>query len=312
MSEQTIQPRQTIYGRIRHTIIENPITLKELRSRMRGRRAFVVLTVYLLIMSAGVILIYMAYAASSRSPFGPDPREAGKVLFTTVLGTQVFLVVFMGPSFTAGSISGEKERQTYDLLRTTLLSANQFVMGKLISALSYVLLLILAAIPLQSIAFLLGGVAFIELFMSQLLLLVGAVTFAMWGLYCSTIMRSTLSATVLTFAGALFVTFGTPLIVMLVLSLAGVFLFSVSTTWVYEMVLVYAGLLLASTNLPATLIVSDIFLLQEDALFFYKETFGPQTVYLFSPWMLYLVVYIFAAWLLYWLSVRRIRRIADR
>lgn len=296
----------------RRMLLENPVTIKELRGRMRGRRAFVVLTVYLLLMSVFISLVYLAYASASSGPFGPDPREAGKIVFSTVLGIQVFLVVFMGPSFTAGSISGEKERQTYDLLRTTLLSADAFVGGKLLSALSYVFLLILAAIPLQSIAFLLGGVAFIELLLSQIILLVTAVTFALWGLFCSTIMRSTLSATVVTFAGALFITVGTPLLVFIGIAIGGVAFFGVSSiSPIVEMILAYLLLIGISTNLPATLIASDIFLLDQDALFFFTETFGSRTVYLFSPWWVTIILYILLSLLLYRLTVRRVRRIAN-
>src|SRR5574339_770793 len=79
---------------------ENPVTVKELRSRMRGRRAFVVLTVYLLVMGAFITLVYAAYASSASGPFGPDPREVGKVVFACVVGVQVFLVIFVGPAFT--------------------------------------------------------------------------------------------------------------------------------------------------------------------------------------------------------------------
>ena len=92
---------------------------------------------------------------------------------------------------------------------------------------------------------------------------------------------------------------------------SGTALFGASTlSSVAEMALAYGGLALAATNLPATLIVSDIFLLQEDALFFYKESFGGYSAYLFSPWWLFLLLYILLALLLYWLTVRRIRKIA--
>jgi hypothetical protein len=126
-------------------------------------------------------------------------RQAGRIIFGAVLGIQALLVVFIGPSFTAGAITGEKERQTYGLLRTTLLSASAFVTGKLVSALSYVLLLILAAVPLQSIAFLLGGVSPLEFVVGGALLLVSAVTFALVGLFFSSLLRSTLAASVATF-----------------------------------------------------------------------------------------------------------------
>jgi ABC-2 type transport system permease protein len=84
------------------------------------------------------------------------------------------------------------------------------------SALSYILLLNIASIPLQSIAFLLGGLSFTELVVGQLLLAVTAVAFALYGLYCSSIMRTTLASSVATFGGTLFAVIGFPLLILLI------------------------------------------------------------------------------------------------
>ena len=65
-----------------------------------------------------------------------------------VVGIELLLIIFIAPSFTSGAITGERERQTYDLLRTTLLATPSFITGKLESSLGYILLLLLAAIPL--------------------------------------------------------------------------------------------------------------------------------------------------------------------
>ena len=158
---------------------------------------------------------------------------AGKTVFGAVLAVQVFLIVFIGPAFTAGAISGERERQTYDLLRTTLLPAGALVRGKLLSALSYVLLLVFAAIPLQSLAFLLGGIAWEELIISQLLIVVAAITYALAGLYASSLMRSTLAASVTTYAIALFLVVGLPILALFSISFIGIALSSPRTpTWV--------------------------------------------------------------------------------
>ncbi|MCP4362884.1 MAG: ABC transporter permease [Chloroflexi bacterium] len=296
-----------------HNLRHNPVTMKELRGRMRGRRAFVVLTVYLLVMSLFIVLVYTAFASSASGPFGPDPREVGKVIFGCVVGVQVFLVIFVGPSFTAGTITGEKERQTYDLLRTTLLSANAFVMGKLISALSYVFLLIFAAIPLQSIAFLLGGVTFSELFVSQIIIFVAAVAFALWGLFCSSWMRTTLGASVATFAGALFFTVGIPMLAGLFAAIISPLLIGVSVfSRTMELLLQLGLLLLAATNLPAALIVSDFILFEEGALFAFKSTTGSSTIWLPSPWWIFLILYAVGSLLLYWMCVRNVRKIATR
>ncbi|MCB8966612.1 MAG: ABC transporter permease subunit [Chloroflexota bacterium] len=292
---------------------DNPVTLKELRSRMRGRRAFVVLTVYLVVMSLLIALIYLAYASAANQAYGPDPRQAGKVVFGAVIGVQVFLVTFIAPAFTAGAITGEKERQTFDLLRTTLLPANWFVIGKLLSSLSYVFLLIIAAIPLQSIAFLLGGLSVEELVISQILIVIGAITFAMYGLFCSAHLRSTLAASVTTFGGAIFWTLGMPILVFMFTGFIGPIFFSTSAiSWAGEAALALGALLLGSTNLPASLIVSEVFLLEENTLFFYKENFSGHQVWLFSPWMLTIPLYLLAAWILYRLTIRKVRKIAEK
>ncbi len=291
-------------------LIRNPVAVKELRSRMRGRRAFVVLTVYLLLMSLLIFLVYLLYAAAARNSFGPSSRQAGKAVFGAVLAVEIFLVLFVGPAFTSGAISGEKERRTYDLLRTTLLPARALVSGKLLSALSYVMLLILVSVPLQSIAFLLGGVSPVEVLVSQLLVVVSAVTFALIGLFFSTLMRSTLAATIATFAVAMFLTFGVPLIGGVAASIIGPLFFGVpSPGWFVQAILIFGGLMLAATNLPATLIISEVVLLQEDALILFSQPIDGRSVTFISPWLVYLLFYLLLALILYWLTVRRVRRV---
>jgi ABC-type transport system involved in multi-copper enzyme maturation permease subunit len=225
---------------------------------------------------------------------------------------QVLLVTFIGPAFTAGAVSGERERQTFDLLRTTLLSADSFVLGKLISALSYTFLLVLVSIPLQSIAFLLGGLSPVELILSEVLILVAAVTYALYGLWCSAAMRSTLAATVATFAGMLFIIFGIPMLALAAGVVLGVFsgVPTLSGPFV-EIILIYGGLALAATNLPATLIISEIFLLQQNALMAFTQLIDGRTVWIFSPWILFIIFHAIAAIILYSATVRRVRRVSD-
>ena len=295
-------------------LLRNPVTIKELRSRMRGRRAFAVLTLYLLILSAVVSLVYLTFVAGSSVPGGSTAAySVGKALFAAVVGVQVVLVTFIGPAFTAGAISGERERQTFDLLRTTLLSADSFVLGKLISALSYIFLLVLVSIPIQSIAFLLGGLSLVELVLSQLIILVAAVTYALYGLWCSAAMRSTLAATVATFGGLLLLVGAVPLLALFFLvGLTIPLSSSAGPSPLLEMILVYGALALAATNLPATLIASEIILLQEDALLAFTQFIGSQSFLVFSPWWLFIILHVIAAVLLYRATVRRVRRVSDQ
>ena len=297
-----------------NTLIRNPITIKELRSRMRGGRAFVLLTIHVLLLSVIVALIYGSFALSSTTAFGPDSRDAGKVIFGSVIIIETFVVLFVAPAFTAGAISGEKERQTYDILRTTLLSARHMVRGKLLSALSYVILLLIAAIPLQSVAFFLGGVSVEEVVISQLMLMVGAVTFCTMGLYFSSVMRSTLAATVTTLTLGLFLTAGIPMLVGIFTSFLGPFLFGFSSpSWTVQAALIYFGIGLAALNLPASLIIGEVILLQENTLWAFQATLdSTHKIWIPSTWYLFIIVYSFLAWLFFWLAVRRVNRIANQ
>jgi len=100
------------------------------------------------------------------------------------------------------------------VLKTTLLPPRSFVAGKLSAALLYVVLLILAAVPLQSLAFVLGGVVVEELMVTLVFLLVTALSFGTLGLFCSAVARTTLSSTVLAYAIALLVMFFNPVIAL--------------------------------------------------------------------------------------------------
>jgi len=294
------------------SLFNNPMAMKELRSRMRGRRAFALLSLYLLALSGVITLVYLTYTTSVGMPGSTAGYTAGKGLFAAVLSVQVVLVTFVGPILTAGAISGERDRQTFDLLRTTLLSANSLVLGKLVSALSYIFLLVLVSIPLQSIAFLVGGLSLVELALSQLLILVTAITYAIYGLWCSATMRSTLAATVATLAGTLFITFGLPILAFMGAFVAGTtWGMSGSTDPIFEIIMVYAGLIAAAVNLPATLIVSEAFLLDRNTLFFTSQYVGGQNVVLFSPWLLFIILHVLAAVFFYRRTVRRVRQISD-
>jgi hypothetical protein len=73
----------------------NPVALKELRSRMRGGRAFLLITVYLLILSALVGLVYFGFAAASSTYMAPEIRQnMGKSIFGVVVLMELFLVMF--------------------------------------------------------------------------------------------------------------------------------------------------------------------------------------------------------------------------
>ncbi|HEX9609864.1 MAG TPA: ABC transporter permease subunit, partial [Candidatus Limnocylindria bacterium] len=134
------------------------IMVKELRSRMRGRRAFIVLTVYLAILALITYGVYAMIAPAARGAFGPlgigggqanASALIGQTIFTVLSIFQLILVCFIAPAFTSGQISMEREKQTLDLLISTPMRPGAIVIGKLAAALAFVVLMIVAAIPIS-------------------------------------------------------------------------------------------------------------------------------------------------------------------
>lgn len=177
----------------------NPIIVKELRSRMRGGRPYLILSGYLLGLSVicyGVIRIFEAQAQAGTPIIS---AHVGQGLFAALALAETLLITFLTPALTAGAVSSEREQMTYDLLLATPLRPGRILSGKLVAALSYVLLLIFAAVPLGSVILLFGGVAPRDLLKVLLLLLSIALAAGMLGLLCSTIARRTLRATIMTY-----------------------------------------------------------------------------------------------------------------
>ncbi len=100
----------------------NPIIVKELRSRMRGARAFAILTGSLVLMGAVGYALYRMTLASTQYTSSPISPQVGQMLFTGLAFMELMIIAAITPSITAGEISGEKEKQTYEMLLTTPLS----------------------------------------------------------------------------------------------------------------------------------------------------------------------------------------------
>jgi ABC-type transport system involved in multi-copper enzyme maturation permease subunit len=194
------------------------IMTKELRSRMRGRRAFIVLTVYLGILALLTYGVYTVIAPNARTMGGAGLANAnasaliGQSVFTALSFFQLILVCFIAPAFTAGQISLEREKQTLDLLVSTPLRPAAIVLGKLAAALAFVVLMIVAALPIVAIVLMYGGATVGDLVRQQVVLLVTALLLGAIGLFYSALLKRTQAATVLTYITMLAMTLGTTLL----------------------------------------------------------------------------------------------------
>ncbi len=256
----------------------NPIIIKELRGRMRGWRATIVVTVYLLVIGTVMLLFY---GGLYNNTFFGGNTLVGKSLFLPIIIVQVLLLSIITPISTAAAISSERERQTYDVLLTTLLPARTIILGKLLAAIAYSLLLMVVTLPLAVLCLLLGGLDISDVLLANLVLLAMTFLYGSFGLYASAVMRTTLGATSLAIGLVVFLSALLPLFAYLLLFSSG-FRSSLSNNLfniVNSISPPFAVSSLLSSNQPG----------------------------LFQPWMYFTIIAALASGLLIWLSVRALR-----
>jgi ABC-type transport system involved in multi-copper enzyme maturation permease subunit len=186
----------------------NPIVAKEYRSRMRTWRSPLAMMVYILLV-AGLGFAIFSATASSINQFGGQTANYGQMLFEWLVVFQMILLTFITPALTAGAISSERERQTIDLLFVTRIPPFSIIWGKLLSSMSFVVLLLLLSVPIFSLVFLFGGIEVDQVLYAFLITVVAALTLGAIGIAFSTWLRRSLAATVASYAGAFLLLFGT-------------------------------------------------------------------------------------------------------
>lgn len=191
--------------RERQTMMErfyNPVLVKELKLRFRSFKSFSGLMFYLAVLCiviAGFLLLTTQF--TGRGFFRPDTSFA---MFAVLTMLQMALVLFMTPSLTAGAISSEREKQTLNILLTTTQSSTQIVIGKLLSSVAFLVLLLVAGLPLYSLVFLFGGVSPSQLVATFLFYLVTVISIGSLGVMFSTITKKTIVAMIATYGSIIF------------------------------------------------------------------------------------------------------------
>jgi ABC-2 type transport system permease protein len=194
--------------------VANPVLDRELKERMRSRRASIILVVYLGLLAAILYVSYRGGLVVIRESllFGGEIFSAatlGRLMYDWLLFFVVLFVAFVAPGISAGAIVSERERQTLHLLQVTMLRGPSIVLGKLGASLSFVTLLVVATAPLFVVPLVLGGVTPGQVVRSFVVMGALMLALASMGLYMSSVARRVQFATVAAYALAFFLVVGT-------------------------------------------------------------------------------------------------------
>ncbi|GAA0615254.1 hypothetical protein GCM10009001_35690 [Virgibacillus siamensis] len=197
-------------------LLINPVLNKEVKLRFRSFKNFLGIFLFLLVCGAVCLAFIYVETQFTRDSF---TASDSKNLFMLLSMGQLGLIVFITPGLTAGSISGEREKQTLNIMLTTQQSSTSIILSKLFSSLLFLTLMLVASLPFYSIVFLYGGVSpqmVLVAFGYQLLTML---TIGSIGIMFSTLLKKTIVSTITTYGFMLFLVVGTFILFFLLMQL---------------------------------------------------------------------------------------------
>ncbi|MCH5250304.1 MAG: ABC transporter permease [Lachnospiraceae bacterium] len=178
----------------------NPIVKKDLQVTVRSMRISWGLFAYEAALTVAFLLALLVIQAESSYMSSGNIYSSLVYLFPVVAVAQVFIVALYVPIITASSISGEKERQTFDIMLTTSMSPFSIVFGKVMSAVLRILFFVAASTPIMALSFVVGGLRWSNLFYYLLALILFSVFAGSIGILASSFCRKSVAAVLLSFA----------------------------------------------------------------------------------------------------------------
>ncbi|MEF2967067.1 ABC transporter permease [Paenibacillus sp. M1] len=287
-------------------VLINPVLGKEFRLRMRTPRSAFSILAYILVMGLLAMGIIYVMTSGGISRAGNIDSGMSRLMFYALSIAQLVLIAFMTPALTAGVISGEREKQTLNMLLTTQQSSATIILSKLVSSLSFMTLIILATLPVYSIVFLYGGVSpsqLISVFLFYLfvMLLLGAI-----GVCFSTLFKRTMLSVIMTY--------GVGLVIFLVTGLAFLFAMSIDQANYYSSGspprdYSWVGYLLGLN--PAGAMISIFEPSFSDSAFLVQGR-NLQAGAPIELWLEFLIVYSVVIIFFLWIAIRSIRPVRGR
>lgn len=184
----------------------NPILEKELKTKMRGWRAPIMITVYLIFISTVFFFYYIESVLGRSRILTPNTVTD---LYKAMIFLQLGLIVIITPALTSSAISGERERQTLDLLLCTSLSTFSIVFGKVANAVIYVVFLMASSLGILSIVLLFGGISISEFILTFIMYIVIALFFSCMGIFYSSLFKKRITAIIFSYLTTAYCAIGT-------------------------------------------------------------------------------------------------------
>ena len=186
----------------------NPVYKREMAVRARSPRIPVLIMLFNGILAAAALL--NMYSSIVQVRISNTIRyESFLQLYAFVATLEFLLLMFIMPALTSASISGGRERHTLELMFTTRLRAADIVAGKLMSALSQLLVMAFSSFPVLLLTFVYGSMNLKDLALLMFCFVTVALFCGSLGIFASALMRRSTFSNVVTYGTLLAAVAGT-------------------------------------------------------------------------------------------------------
>lgn len=188
----------------------NAVYTKELKQSVRNIKFPITVGLYCFIVAVIGLFTLVAISAYGYPIYSTYTIKQDFITFYSVLfGLEFALVIFVVPAITGGTISGERDHGTLDLLLATTLGPYRIIMGKLISVVSKLLIYVISSLPILALVFTMGGAGLADLLRYMLLILLTSLYIGSFGVFMSVIFKKTSTAMAVTYVWIMFIALGT-------------------------------------------------------------------------------------------------------
>jgi ABC-2 type transport system permease protein len=189
------------------------LILSEIKQRIRGKRWWILLSLWVVVLAGVTFLARMAAQAELRSfgRFGEDVGgiPIGPTMFGSLMLFTLSLICLVVPSLSSTSVNSERDRGTLAVLQATMLRPHEIFLAKFASAMLVALAFLVASIPMTLWTMLERGVGFGRVVMVYVVLALVCAVLLSVGLATSAWLRRPALSAVMSYAVVFLLTIGT-------------------------------------------------------------------------------------------------------
>ena len=195
-------------------MIINPIYQKEESISSRSLKTPMVFALFNFVLAL-VALTAMSVNVNQVRITAEIKYSAFLAIFKFVSMLEFAMILLIMPALSSGSISGERERKTFDIMRMTRMSSADIVIGKLMAAVGSIIVLVISSAPIIALVFIYGGVRLIDIVVLFASYIIAAIFIGTIGIFISALCDRTVISTACTYTAVLFITLGGAAIYMI-------------------------------------------------------------------------------------------------